>query len=451
MSFYVINPVHPHLGAAIDLRVFPLAAALEVGFADIAEAYVFYGDGVWQQGHRMYKKDGVFSYRIQQFTGARLYLRFYLVNSAGQGAFTRGSEHDVTYGQYAHLFDDHQARRVETGTYISIDTPESIRSLPEQVSRALRNGTESLWLAIAAEVIANSESLSSLIEVLDSVQRLPNTFVEFPAALVEKIPDLPEITGKSWVKAIMLTAHNSTEALAAVEFAETFGGKTILIVMSPRDFLEVPADSYPRIVPVGRSLKELEISLLRGITSAAEELAWLILPDSAQESDAFWPEYAAATGVGHCFAGFLSAPTGTPFLARPLIPDIALVCPKEYLTESELPGGYSLVEVLSQLEANGFLCSVVPEDKPWKARAAVWLPKTVSTEVLKRFATARQPVMILSDEDESESEESSAVEFRSWPISVSAFAQEIAEWYGLQAAEQSSWVVIPGTVKGEKR
>ncbi len=451
MSFYVLNPVHPYLGAAIDLRVFPLAAAHEVGFADIAEAYVFYGDGLWQQGHRMYKKDGVFCYRIQQFTGARLYLRFYLVSSTGEGAFTRGAEHEVTYGRYAHLFDDRKARQVETGTYIPIAAPEAIRALPEQVGRALRQGTESLWLAISAETGSDAGALQALTEVLDSVHRLPNTFLELPASLLAQIPQMPELVGKPWIKAIMLTAFSRAEAEAGVEFAETFEGKTILVAISPRDFLEIPGERHPRLVPVGRSFRGLELALLRGITGAAEELAWLILPECPPELSDFWPEYAAATGVGHCFTGVLSAPTEIPFLARPLVPDLALISPKEYLGEAKLPGGFGLAELLAQLEGQGLLCAVVPEGQPWKARAAVWLADTIAPELLASLAAQRRPVMILTAEEQSEGVKNPAMEFHPWPASPAAFAEVLLEWYCLHTAEHSGWVVIPGTIGGEKR
>lgn len=467
MSYYSINPVHPHLGAAINLRLFPLAAAQEVGFADVAEAYLFYGDGFWERGHKLIKREGNFHYKIPQYNGARLILRFYLVDSEGKGAFTYGAEHPIAYGQYAELFAENHCSPAEVGGAVSLIEPAEIRQLPEQIGQFLRHGAESFWIKLDYRVLETADLASELGQALDSVRvtRLPGAFLEVvcpqevnEARLVELFAEA-DLIGKKWFKAIVVTAEKPDTSLElAQSLGRSLAGKQALAGVTPQDYLSSEVAASPLTIPIYRQSSLFDLSLLRGVTAETKGLLWTV--DTETEVNLvearFQQEYALATGIGHYFSGTFQPRTKTLPAVFPVFPDLAVICPQEWLSAKQLlPGDFTLEDLVITLEKQGYLTSLVACGQSWQARGAVFLAYQVKSETAgEKISNGRHPVLVFPDQNWQEAEETvlpSGWSLEKWPQSLVEFVQIIGEWYSGIVESMSSWVVIPGKVQKRRR
>lgn len=455
MIFYAINPSHPHLGASISLRLYPLAAAEEAGFAEVAQAYVFYGDGAWERGHKLFKREGAFWYKIPQYNGAKLYLRFFLVDSEGRGSFVNGMEHPIAYGQYAELFEENDAQPADVGGLICLEDSQEVLSLAEKLGSMVRQGAESLWLKLPARILTEPESQGQLIQVLEAVRghRLPGTYLEVvcdPEIQAQEIMEglaQVQILQKRWLKAVFLSSDEPKRAMGLLSsLGETVSGQ-ILALVSPEEYLEDQLRSDPKAVPAYLGRSQLDLALLRGAVAEESGLIWAF-----SEGDEIGPawnrfhrEFAVATGVGHFFTTSFTQTNSSLFAVRPLLPDLTLVVPEAWLTFSELPWGGNLQDLVSALEEAGYLVSLTLAGGRWKARGAMFLD--YAPVVGEEASNGRHPVLVLPSAGWSPQEGEKLPGgwvLKEWPESIQDLLAMVNNWFTSTVEEMSSWVVVPG-------
>lgn len=453
MSFYSIDPSHPHLGAAINIKLYPLAAAEEVGFSEVVEAYVLYGDGIWQRGHKLFKRDGVFCFRIPNFTGARLFLWFYLIDSEGNGVFTSGFEHPVHFGQYANLFDNLDAQQPEVGGLIVIGE-DNLEELSEQIAGALRSGTASLWFRLQTELLTGSDLKIQLAGIWNSAQRLPGSYIELvsPDGVgldeLKAILDVLDLVSRKWLKALVLSgAAGSKERVALAEQLAQESGLKVLAGVSPLDYLTYELESVPQALPVTTEGSCLELAVLRAAAGSEGALFWVV----QEEADPWHLEYLLATGAGHVFS---PAPAeGIINLVAPALIDLDLILPLEQIKAETLISGVGLEEVLAALAEAGYITGVSPLGRKWRARSGVYICEQVDSDELKALITDGRPVLVLTKEGPNIEKEDlpSLVRLHTLPGSLTELLDLVTEWFKTEVEIRGNWQVIPGDEEVKER